>query len=155
MYGFRLAKLLALLTLLAVVSGLSACTSSESRALVHPQFPGTQWSLVSFGPTTEPAPVSPATKLTLAFEEEGKLSGSAGCNNFSGTYTVDGNKLAVSRLASTLKACADPNLMAQETRYLAALQKASGYQLDEAGRTLRIDYDGDKGMLYFARGPAE
>ncbi len=147
----RLAQLPTLLPLLTFAFVLSSCTRGAPLARVQPQLSGTTWTLVSQGPTAEQARLASSTKLTLAVEAADRISGSAGCNSFSGNYLVDGDKLTVSKLASTLKACADSNLMAQETRYLAALAKASSYELGQEGRTLRIYYDGGKGALNFVR----
>ena len=49
------------------------------------------------------------------------LEGSSGCNHFTGSYTVDGDDIAIGPLSSTRMACASPELQAQETAYLAAL----------------------------------
>lgn len=151
MNPFRFTKLAILLNLLVVVFVLSTYSPADSSPPPQPLLPGSRWELVSLGPAGEQSPVAPATKLTLVLQERDRLNGSAGCNTFAGTYTVDGNKMAVSRLASTLKACADPGLMAQEARYLTALRKASGYRLDKAGGTLGIDYDAGRGKLHFVR----
>ncbi len=140
-----------LIPMVLVLIALSACSSASFSKPAQPQLPGSQWELASFGSAGEQVPVAPSAKPTLLFPEGDKLNGSGGCNSFGGTYTVDGNKIAVSRLASTLKACADPDLMAQEARYLAALQKASTYSIEKAGGTIRIDYDGNKGALNFVR----
>ncbi len=61
------------------------------------------------------------SRLTLAFGEDGRVSGSGGCNGFSGTYTVTGGTVTFSPLASTRRACVAPAVSAQETRYFAAL----------------------------------
>lgn len=52
------------------------------------------------------------------------LSGSTGCNHFSGTFMQAENTLATSRLAVTRKMCS-PALMMQEQRYIEALTSAT------------------------------
>jgi heat shock protein HslJ len=50
---------------------------------------------------------------------------------------VDGDKIKIGPLASTMMACADPDgVMEQETQYLAALQMAQTYQLE--GKVLEL-----------------
>ncbi len=49
--------------------------------------------------------------LQLDFDK-GRLAISNTCNRMSGSYAVAGGTLTVGRLASTMMACADPNLMA-------------------------------------------
>jgi heat shock protein HslJ len=51
---------------------------------------------------------------SLVFGEGGKLSGSTGCNSFSGSYRVAGSNLAIALGAMTLKACPSSALTAQE-----------------------------------------
>ncbi len=41
----------------------------------------------------------------LRFAEDGRVSGSDGCNSLGGEYTVDGDTVTVKRAASTLMAC--------------------------------------------------
>ena len=63
------------------------------------------------------------TAMSLRFDEDGKLSGSAGCNGFSATYTIDGEALEIGKSASTRKHCPEPEgLMDQERRFLEALE---------------------------------
>lgn len=75
------------------------------------------------------ATVLDGTRLTAVFAADGTVSGTAGCNNFTGTYTTEGNNITISPLASTMMACADEAINQQETAYLAALQSATTYQI--------------------------
>ena len=71
------------------------------------------------------------TELTAEFGKDGTLSGSAGCNNFNGTFKVDGDKITIGPLASTMMACDQPEgVMEQEAQYLAALQSAATYSIE-------------------------
>jgi heat shock protein HslJ len=74
-------------------------------------------------------------KMTLQFEEGGKVGGTGGCNSFGGEYKAgtDG-KVTFGQLASTLMACADG--MQQESAYLEALSKVQQYQVAEGKLTL-------------------
>lgn len=64
---------------------------------------------------------------TMAFTAESTLSGSAGCNNFSGQYTVDGEKLTVRMGALTRKMCLDMEI---ESRMVAEMPNVVRYAID-------------------------
>jgi len=68
------------------------------------------------------------SKLTLSFVD-GKVSGSAGCNSFHGTYATEGSRLQLGPLATTRRACEEP-LMTQEQEFLAALASAVSWSID-------------------------
>jgi len=69
-------------------------------------------------------------EITATFGEDGSLAGSAGCNNYSASYTVDGSALTVTAPATTQKMCAEPvGVMDQEAAYLNALQMAAVYAI--------------------------
>lgn len=89
------------------------------------------------------------SRLTLLFGPDGALSGHAGCNGFGGSYTVDGDKVSIGEIASTLMACADDALMQQETAYHAALQTVASYQIE--GDTLQLlDANGNLVLAFIA-----
>lgn len=105
------------------------------------------WRLVSVGENTQntvPADevtttITPlqTTELTANFEGD-RISGSGGCNRFTGSYQTDSNKLSVGALGSTRRACEEP-VMNQEAKYLTALQGAQQYQVNSQGE-LQIFY---------------
>jgi heat shock protein HslJ len=93
---------------------------------------GTSWEAVNFfnGNQAIVGAIT-GTTLTAEFGKDGTLSGNGGCNNFNGPYTVDGDKIKIGPLASTMMACAEPEgVMEQESQYLAALQMAETYQVE-------------------------
>jgi len=84
------------------------------------------------------AVVSPiaGTTLTANFTPGDEVGGSAGCNDYSGTYKLDGTSLTVSQVVTTRKACDQP-IMDQETQFLAALQTPTTVEVSGATVTLR------------------
>ncbi len=99
---------------------------------------GTKWDVVNYN-NGKQAVVSliADTSITLNFGDNGRVSGSAGCNNYTGAYDTSGDILHVGALATTFKLCHKPDgIMAQEQQYLAALQSAQTYEI--AGDTLTI-----------------
>lgn len=82
------------------------------------------------------------TKPTAAFGSDGTLSGSGGCNTFSGPYSADGEHVRIGPLAATQRACDGPEgANEQETGYFAALDSAT-----------RIEQVGDELTLLNAKG---
>lgn len=78
------------------------------------------------------------TRLTALFGEDGRLGGSAGCNNYFAGYTLDGNGITISPPAATRKLCAEPEgIMEQESRYLMALPTAATYRIEGKALELR------------------
>ncbi len=75
--------------------------------------------------------------LTLSFDTADAVSGSGGCNGFSGSYTTtDPDGLTFGELASTMKMCEEP-VMELEQQYFAALGNVATYQLEGDRLTLR------------------
>ncbi len=111
--------LLSIIALAALASG--AVVSAQAQDDLR----GTAWQLVSLGG----ADVMEGTTITLRFDDEGQVSGSAGCNSYGGTYGVAEGELSVGMLFSTLMACMEPGVMEQERAYLAALETAERYEL--------------------------
>ena len=76
---------------------------------------GTNWSLDKLNGE----PLLTQTYISALFDEEGAVSGTSGCNSYSGSYQVDGSSLTVGMTVTTMMACAEP-VMEQEAAYLAA-----------------------------------
>jgi heat shock protein HslJ len=87
-----------------------------------------RWTVT--GVNTGDAIVSPivGTELTAVFADDGSLTGSAGCNNYTTSYTADTGEIEIEPVAATKKFCPEPEgIMEQETAYLAALAAATQY----------------------------
>lgn len=115
------------------VAGIAGCKSLEPLPKNTPEglLGGTSWQLQQLGAHGAIAGSQP----TLVFAEAGKVSGTASCNQFSGTVAIDGKSITFSPLATTRMACAEA-LNAQEATYLKALQEAQWFTV--AGNTLTI-----------------
>lgn len=75
---------------------------------------------------------------TLRFAT-GRVTGSAGCNQLSGNFLSDGQRLTVSQVALTRMACA-PELMMQENALLAIFRQSMTMRFGAEGRmTLAAD----------------
>ncbi|MFH1568569.1 MAG: META domain-containing protein, partial [Gemmatimonadota bacterium] len=72
--------------------------------------------------------VSDGVKITLSFGRDGRASGSAGCNQFSGRYRADdAGHLVVRDIAITEMYCQVPEVMEWENRFTALLGRADGF----------------------------
>jgi heat shock protein HslJ len=84
---------------------------------------GTQWQVTGYH-TGAQAVVSvlAGTDVSIRFSADGKVSGSAGCNDFVGTYSSSGQTFTIDATATTRKVCAQPEgVMKQEGIFLKAL----------------------------------
>lgn len=89
-----------------------------------------------------------SSRLTLEFGADGSLSGRGGCNTYAARWSVDGERLRITRPAATARACA-PALMHQEARMLSSLVDASRFAIDATG-ALRL-FVADRPMLLARR----
>ncbi|HET8839492.1 MAG TPA: META domain-containing protein [Flavobacteriaceae bacterium] len=77
--------------------------------------------------------------------QENRIVGFAGCNNFSGQYSLEGqNKLQVEKMVSTLKAC--PHLKFDERKFLKLFDKQISYSLKNDVLTLKTE-DGTEAVF--------
>lgn len=94
----------------------------------------TYWKLVAL--KGKPAQVFKDQRephIVLAANEL-RVSGSGGCNNLMGGFTLEGDRLAFSQLAGTMMAC--PEGMAQESAFLKTLEAVARYRI--AGDALTL-----------------
>ncbi len=113
---------------------------------------GTQWELMTYNNGNNAlVSVNPDSRIT-AFFENGKLNGSAGCNNYSGGYEIEGNNIEIGPLASTMMMCPDPGIMDQEQLYLAALGSAASYKI-LANRLELLNGEGATAAIYTVAPP--
>ncbi|SFJ54329.1 META domain-containing protein [Celeribacter neptunius] len=80
------------------------------------------------------------SQTTLLVGADGHLSGKASCNRYMGQMGLTGEGLDIGPLASTRMMCPEA-LMAQETRYLSALQSVDRFDIDETGALVLYSLD--------------
>ena len=101
---------------------------------------GTSWVLDTYqGPGGNSVPATPKSNATLGFDDQGNVGGSTGCNQFSGTYTVDGDSLTIQLGAMTQMACTNPLVTAQETAVTTLLGKVTGFTVTADSLSLTDD----------------
>lgn len=78
------------------------------------------------------------TEINAEFTAEGRVSGTSGCNSYSGGYKLEGTSIVFSSMAGTRKMCAEPEgVMEQEMKFLQALEKSAVYSIHEDRLELR------------------
>lgn len=112
-------------------AGASATASVVPTASSVSGLVGQTWSLVQLGSTTDLAAVVP----DIRFSDDGTMSGFAGCNRFTGTFSSDGSSLDIGPIAATKMACAHPASVI-ESDYLNALAGVSAWSIAAGGRLL-------------------
>jgi heat shock protein HslJ len=74
-------------------------------------------------------------RQTITFAKDGSVFGDSGCNRFTGSYKVKGDRITIGPLASTMMACPEPQMSA-ETTFLTRLQAAVSYHA--TSRVLKV-----------------
>ncbi len=80
-------------------------------------------------------------QTTLTFDDAGQISGNAGCNRYSGSYELRGNRLQLGPLAVTRKACL-PAVADQEQAFLETFAASLSVEFDETGALILTSEDG-------------
>lgn len=81
---------------------------------------------------------SATTQRVVAMFVEGKVSGSAGCNNYSASYEISGTQISFGAAMMTRRQCAEPEgIMAQEQEFLQALEAVAQFRLTAEQLELR------------------
>jgi heat shock protein HslJ len=122
--------LVAAMALTVIGCSQPAASAAPSAAGPPTELPGTSWVLKDLSGAELGTGVP-----TIDFGTDGTVSGSAGCNTFNGTYTVDGSSISFGPLASTKMACPVAD-MAVETAFLAGLSGATSWSIQALTLTL-------------------
>ena len=114
--------------LLAVAFAVLAC-SPPGADTANGGLAFTSWTVISIdGQPTAPARVGP----TMTFAADGTVSGSGGCNQYTGTFRTEGDRIAFGQVSSTLMGC-DGQRGQAEALFLKALDGAANWRQTEAG----------------------
>ncbi len=117
---------------------LAACGAAANPS----DLTGTQWTLVMLNgvPMDAGAPA-----ITLQFDAKGQVAGSAGCNGYGGNFSAHNGTIQFSQIISTLMACQDETVMANESAYLQTLNSIASYQV--SGNTLTLS-GGSQSLIF-------
>lgn len=118
----------------SLVAGCATSPGRPGSGFTTPELAGTRWVVTSIDGR---APIGPA--ITADFSNDGRVSGDAGCNGYSGPLIQDGRKVQFGELLSTRRACVDDGRQRQETRLLDIMQGSATLQLNRGRLTVRAD----------------
>jgi heat shock protein HslJ len=127
----------------------AATPAGEPIKISAADLDGSAWRLVELG---EGSPAAAGSDITLRFDGD-QLSGSGGCNDFTGSYNLGKDNpftMAIAPPAATMKVCPEP-LVGQEAAYFQALEHVSQwgwlygrlalYFADDQGSLSRLLYE--------------
>ena len=141
----------------------TTAASEPTETVDAPELGGTSWIVTDYSQGTGTITNVWKTEVTIAFAADGSVAGSAGCNDYEGTWTVsggydefesgvpdsnDGQELAFASLSWTEMACDDEAIMEQEAEILDLLQRAGRWVLIRGSFNLR---DAEGAFLFEAR----
>ena len=119
---------------LAGILLLSACvapTPGVATAAPPPALQGVEWVVEDI----DGAGIVARARATLTLGSDGRVSGDASCNRYTGPYTLSGEALSFGNLAATRRACEAP-LMEQETRFFTTLASVRRFEFTPGGALL-------------------
>lgn len=103
--------------------GCTPASDNANGGLVN-----TTWTVT----TINGVAVRPVARPTMTFAQDGTVGGSASCNQYSGPFRTDGDRIAFGDIASTMMMC-EGEVGAQEAAFLGALRAAQTWRLTPAG----------------------
>lgn len=87
------------------------------------------------------------TEVSALFNREGRMSGNAGCNQYSAAYQTQDYSINISGTSSTKMFCPGPGVMEQESAFLSDLSKVSSFRVSESA--LKLYDSAGKTVLVF------
>jgi len=137
-------KILAVLLIVTAAIAAAACTSPAEG------LEDKVWLLESYGSPGSLKGVLAGTGITAEFAGAAKeVSGSAGCNRYSGHYRVDGTELAIEGPVARTEIFCGNHINAQENRYLEILLDADSYSVENGRLTI---HSGEELLLFMEQG---
>lgn len=103
----------------AAISSVEGGTGQDATLTEPAALLNTQWKLIVLN-SSDVTTSANQPEPHLIFSTDNRVAGSDGCNNLTGSYTLEGDKLKLSEVASTKMACL------QGSEQADALQQALG-----------------------------
>jgi copper homeostasis protein (lipoprotein) len=113
------------------------------RAMSDASLENTYWRLLSLAGEPVSTPAGAREAHLVLDDTQQRVAGVAGCNRFTGSYTLDGDTLLFSPLAMTRMLCPPP-LDAVEAAFAAAVERTAHWRVH--GTLLEL-YDDARGSL--------
>ncbi|WP_076998966.1 META domain-containing protein [Variovorax sp. KK3] len=133
-------RFLFLTTALAASMMVSGCGSGIN---LDEPIEGPVWQLEQLGNELIEPSADPRRNAKIQFDRSsGRITGSGGCNNVSGTYERSGSTLRMRQLGATRMACPNEAANINETQFFAALQATTSYRLQGNAKLSLLDGNG-------------
>lgn len=118
---------------------LPECVPAQPPGIAGAQQRGITWRLEDLDKTG----IIDRSRITLLLGEDGRASGTGGCNRYTTGYELNGAVLRIDeRIASTQMACVAESLMQQEQRYFELLALMHEAKIDGTGALILSGRDG-------------
>ena len=131
--GRRVARSTSLAAILAwAIAGCSPTVAPSATPAIA-DLGGTAWTVRTINGGSVIANAPP----TITFSDDGRVSGSTGCNEYAALFSTEGERLTVGGLDVTQKVCEGAH-GEQESAFLSGLGGATSWHAPEPGR-LEID----------------
>lgn len=122
----------------AFISGLMVSCKSESNTPSTPVH--AEWRAVEIAHFSETISEETAPTLRLVMAH---ASGQSGCNQYSGAFSISGDKITFTEFAGTRKMCA-PEQMNVENAYLEAIQHVKTWKIEDD----KLELIGEDGITW-------
>ena len=121
----------------------SGCALNSDVGRISETLSDTAWNVLAYANDEQVVVgVLDGTQINARFDADGRVTGSAGCNDYFAGYQTDDQSITIGHAAATRRFCAEPQgIMEQEAGVLAAMQSVLVFRLD-----------GDEVHLYDADG---
>lgn len=130
-------KKLNLLIMIAAITVIGiACSSKKATVVTNPsEITGKYWKLVELYGVRVSAEIAQTPYILLT---DGQISGSGGCNQLSGNYTIDknANLISFSEMIMTQKVCFAENA---DSDLAKVLETTDNYSISADGKQLTLN----------------
>jgi heat shock protein HslJ len=109
------------------LAGCCRIPVAPREAATNTTFEGVSWRLTTLAGKAPQLSTAASRPVTARFEA-GRVAGFSGCNNFTGSYTIDGDRVTLGQLATTMMACPEPE-MAFESAFRGAFSGTVRYTI--------------------------
>ena len=126
---------LAVVGLMGAALATTACTVVED-AIIRAELDDTKWRAVNI----DGFPVPAGVDVTMNLADDGSVSGSAGCNNYSVSDVRTSSGLKFLRIATTRRLCPEPQ-MTTENAFVEALEGVNNFRHNREGQLILFGPD--------------
>jgi heat shock protein HslJ len=145
LYFYFAFALLGCLVFLVIFVNIPAMQASAGTVMTK-----TGWQLQSYADTGGGLVPAGSPDITARFGRDGQLTGFAGCNEYTATYTTENYAITINPPATTMKYCPGPGVMDRETAYLNNLNATTEFRV--SGTALKLYNKTGNPLLAYSAG---